>query len=202
MGQAARLLGDDGSLDGNLFRVGALLAGFANTEHRVAQRNVLDAVAYGADRPRKIASRDQGKFRVLVFAEADLPIRRVDARGSDVDENFARAGYRIGQMAVLQDLRSTEPFNKRCLHFTSTSAIRTGCFDRTPSPRSGKARPSVEFAHLLPGLKPMGRCRADLYFCSPKGRRLSQQRSSGTCASRIRSKGAGFKLIKKVRAGP
>ena len=92
MGQSARLLGDDSSLDGNLFRVGALLAGFANTEHRITQRDVLDAFAYGADRPRKITSRDQGKFRVLVFAEADLPIRRVDTRGSDVDDNFARTG--------------------------------------------------------------------------------------------------------------
>ncbi len=33
MGQIAWLLGDDSSFDSNLFRVGALLSCFANTEH-------------------------------------------------------------------------------------------------------------------------------------------------------------------------
>jgi hypothetical protein len=40
--------------------------------------------------------------------------------------------------ALPRDFRSAEPLNKSCLHFASTSAIRTGRFDGTLSLRSGK----------------------------------------------------------------
>src|SRR5262252_1738742 len=123
MGQAARLPADDGGLDGNLLRIGALLTGFANTEHCILERDVLDVPADGTDLTREIAAGYQWKFRVLVFSETNFPIGCVDGCGNDVDDNFARVGYRIGQIAVLEDFRSAEPLNKGCLHFAPSSAI-------------------------------------------------------------------------------
>src|SRR5262249_32395968 len=116
MGQAARLPGDDGGLDGNLLRIGALLTSFANTKHRIPERDVLDVLADGTHHTREVAAGYQRKFRVLVFSETNLPVSCVDGRGNDVDDDFARVGYRIGQIAVLEDFRSAEPFNKGCLH--------------------------------------------------------------------------------------
>src|SRR5262249_166750 len=77
MGRIGGLLGDDRSLDGDLLRVGALLTSCADAEDRIANHDVLDALAYGTDHPGKIAPWDQRKLRMLVFAEAYFPIRRV-----------------------------------------------------------------------------------------------------------------------------
>ena len=65
---------------------------------------------------------------MLVFTEAHLPIGRVHAGGNDVDDNLAQTDYRIREIAVLEDFRSTVPFNESCLHFTFTPAIRIGCW--------------------------------------------------------------------------
>src|SRR5262245_19811760 len=123
MGQVARLLGNDRSLHGDLLRVGALLTSFADAEDCIANREILDAFAYGADHPGKIAPWDQWKLRMLVFAEAHLPIRRVDARGENIDGNVARTSHRIGKLAVLEHVRSAILLNERCLHLAPILSI-------------------------------------------------------------------------------
>jgi hypothetical protein len=60
---------------------------------------------------------------VLVFPQAHLPIRRVDAGGNDIDDDLARTDYRTWKIAVLEDFRSTVPFNESCFHFTFTPTV-------------------------------------------------------------------------------
>jgi hypothetical protein len=78
--------------------------------------------------PEKSRPGIKGRFRVLVFPTAHLPIRRVDAVGNDIDDDLARTDYGTWKIAVLEDFRSTVPFNESCLHFTFTPTVV-----RTPS---------------------------------------------------------------------
>src|SRR5262245_25457596 len=121
MRKIARFLGDDRSLDGDLLRVSALLTSVAYAEDLIANRDIPDAFARRTDHPGKIAPWDQRKLRMLVFAEAYLPIRRVDARSDNIDDNLARTGRRIGKLAVLKHVRSTIAFNEGCFHLSSDS---------------------------------------------------------------------------------
>src|SRR5262249_25607335 len=73
--------------------------------HGVPDPQVPDTFADGADHAGKIPSQDVGKFRLLVVADAHLPIGAIDAGSDDIDHHFARPGGRIGKIAVLQDLR-------------------------------------------------------------------------------------------------
>src|SRR5262249_61871028 len=100
----ARLLGDDRRLDRNLLGIGALLPSLANAEHGVADPQVLDTFADGADHAGKIAAQDIGKFRLLVVANAHLPVGAVDAGRDDIDHNLSWRAGRVGKIAVLQDL--------------------------------------------------------------------------------------------------
>src|SRR5262249_18390460 len=91
----------------------------ANAEHGVAEPKILDTRADGADHAGKIPPQDIGKFRLLVVADAHLPIGAVDAGGDDIDHHFARPGGRIGEIAVLQDLDPAMSFNESCFHLFS-----------------------------------------------------------------------------------
>src|SRR5262249_58722145 len=75
-----------------------------------------DPRADGVDRAEKTPPQDIGKFRLLVVADAHLPIGAVDAGGDDIDHHFARPGGRIGEIAVLQDLGPAMSFNESCFH--------------------------------------------------------------------------------------
>src|SRR5215471_304259 len=119
--QAAGLLGDDRGLDRDLLGIGALLAGLANAEHGVAEAQILDAFADGADHAGKIAAQDIGKFHLLVVANAHLPIGAVDAGSDDIDHHLAWRGGRVGEIAVLQDLRPAVSFNESCFHLVLAS---------------------------------------------------------------------------------
>ena len=105
---AGRLLGNDVGADGELLAVGAVAAGLQHAEHVIADLEVGDAVADGADLAREIAAQDQRELGLLVVAGGHLRIGAVDARGHDVDDDLPRPGDRIGQIAVGQDLRSAE----------------------------------------------------------------------------------------------
>src|SRR5262249_51339587 len=65
---------------------------------------------------------------MLVFAEAYLPIRRVDARSDNIDNNLARTGHRIGKLAVLKHVRSAVACNESCLHLALHSALKPVAF--------------------------------------------------------------------------
>src|SRR6516225_4950190 len=92
------------------------LPGLANAEHGVADPQVLDTFADGADHAGKIAPQDIGKFRLLVVADADLPIGAVDAGSDDIDHHLAWRGGRVEKVTVLQDLGPAVSFNESCFH--------------------------------------------------------------------------------------
>src|SRR5262249_4417357 len=112
----ARLLGDDRRLDRDLLGIGALLPGLANAEHGVAEAQILNARADGADHAGKIAPQDIGKFRLLVVADAHLPIGAVDAGSDDIDHHLAGSGGRVGKGTGLQDIGPAGSFNESCFH--------------------------------------------------------------------------------------
>src|SRR5262249_28843543 len=112
----ARLLGDDRRLDRDLLGIGAFLPGLANAEDGVAEAKILNARADGADHAGKIAPQDIGKLRLLVVANAHLPIGTVDAGSDDIDHHLAWRGDRVGKVAVLQDLGPAVSFNESCFH--------------------------------------------------------------------------------------
>src|SRR3984957_6278850 len=115
MRQRVGLLGDDGRLDGELFRIGAFLADVEHAEHRVAHLQIR-ARADRRDHAGEIPAEAERKRRLLVVAGAPLPVGAVDARGVHVDHDLAGLGHRIGQVAVLQDFGPAEFFDENGLH--------------------------------------------------------------------------------------
>src|SRR5262245_2364777 len=116
MRQPLRLLGDDGGLDRDLLGIGALLARLADAEDRVSHLEISDAFADGADHAGKIPPQSERKLRLLVLADAHLPVRAVDAGGDHIDDHLARPGNGIRQVAILQDLRPAILLNESCFH--------------------------------------------------------------------------------------
>src|SRR5262249_56452813 len=70
----------------------------------------------GADHAGKIAPQEIGKLRLLVVADAHLPVGAVDAGSDDIDHHLAWSGGRVGKVAVLQDLGPAVSFNESCFH--------------------------------------------------------------------------------------
>ena len=107
------------------------MAGLANAEHGVPETKILNAFADGADHAGKIAPQDIGKLRLLVVADAHLPIGAVDAGSEYIDHHLARSGGRIREIAIFQDLGPAVSFNESCFHpvlylrLFFTSAIRS-----------------------------------------------------------------------------
>ena len=116
MRHPGRLLGHDGRADGDLLAVGAVAAGLQHAEHLVADLEVLHTGADGADHAGEITPQDHREGRLLVVAGRHLGIGAVDARGHGVDHDLARAGDRIGKIAVFQDLRSAEFLDVSSFH--------------------------------------------------------------------------------------
>src|SRR5262245_51180158 len=122
MRQPLWLLGDDGGLDRDLLGIGALLARLADAEDRVSYLEIGDAFADGADHAGKIPPQSERKLRLLVLADAHLPVAAIDAGGDHIDDHLARPGNRIRQVAVFQDLGPAVLLNESCLHRVSPQA--------------------------------------------------------------------------------
>ncbi len=101
------------------------MAGIANAKDCIAHRKVGDAFADGADHAGEVPTQDEWKLRLLMLADAHLPIGAVDAGGHHIDHHFARPGDRIRPFAVLQDFRTAILLNENRLHRVA-SAIRSG----------------------------------------------------------------------------
>jgi hypothetical protein len=115
-GQGVGLLGNDGGLDGDLLSVSSLLPRFAYAKHSISHLEIRHAFADGADQAGKIATQGEWKLRLLVLADAHLPVGTVDAGGDHVDDHLAWCGDRIRQVAVLQDLGPAKLLDENCLH--------------------------------------------------------------------------------------
>ena len=118
---------------------------------------LLDIVPDGADSSPKsrngMAANGLERTKKARPAAFFVPenVQRIEL--GNIDDNLARTDYRIREIAVLEDFRSTVPFNESCLHFTFTPAIRTRCLDcwlnGTPSLRSGKVTQCVRHSARL-----------------------------------------------------
>ncbi len=119
------LFRDDRRLDGNLFRVGRLVARFDYAEYRIADLQIVYAAAERADDARNIPPRDIGEGRGRpVFPRAHLPVRPVHAGGVHVDEHLAGFRHRVGHIAVLHDFRPAVFHEVGCFHLVSAKAVR------------------------------------------------------------------------------
>ncbi len=118
--QSVGLLGDDGSRDRDLLGIGPFLARLANTEDSVANLEILDAFADGADHAGKIPPQDQWKLPLLVLARAHLPVGGVDAGGDHVHDHLARPGDGIRQIAVLHHVQPAELVDVNRFHRISS----------------------------------------------------------------------------------
>ena len=156
--QPGGLLGDDRGLDRKLFSVGALAAGFEDAEHRIADFQIIDAHVYRGDQAGKIPAEHQGKRGLRILAAAHFPIGAVDTRRYYIDDNLVRCRHGIRQVAVFQDFRTTELFNKSRFHDLSPLYAQRASFETTRSvPRLGiviygvKSHPSpTPFASKAP----------------------------------------------------
>ena len=113
---AIGLFGDDRGLDRNFFGVGALLADVEDAEHRVADFQIADTGAGRGYRSGEIASENEGKRRLRVFAGPYLPVGGIDARRDHVDDDFTRPRNRVRHVAVLQNLGAAKFFNVDRFH--------------------------------------------------------------------------------------
>src|SRR5436190_21997155 len=117
MRDRGRLLGDDGSPDRDLLAVGPFPAAFQNAEHLIADAQVGDAFAERADHAGEIATEDQRKRRRLaVVVRAYLPVRAVEARREDIDDDLPRPRGWVRKVAVFDDLGSAELFDVGSFH--------------------------------------------------------------------------------------
>jgi hypothetical protein len=117
MRQGIRLARHDVGLDGDLFGVGAFLAGAAHAEHGIADAQIAHADTERAHHARKIPPQDVRKvLEIAVASRPHLPVGGVDAGGMNVHHHLARPGRRVRQVAILQDLRSTAALDIGCLH--------------------------------------------------------------------------------------
>src|SRR5262249_37615473 len=81
----------------------------------VSYLEIGDAFADGADHAGKIPPQSERKLRLLVLADAHLPVGAVDAGGDHIDHHLARPGNGIRQVPVFQDLRPAVLLNESCL---------------------------------------------------------------------------------------
>ena len=117
MGEAVRLPRDQRRLHRDLFGIGPFLTHVADAEHRIARRELVDAVSKCGDHARKIAPEHIGNVGDLaVVARQHRPVRAVDAGGMDVDDDLARPGLGVRQVAVSDDLGIAMPLEIGCLH--------------------------------------------------------------------------------------
>src|SRR6188472_144126 len=116
MRHAAWLLRDDGCADGDFLSISPFPARLQNTEHFIADAQILDAFAHRTHHAGEIAAQDQGKLLLTVVASAHLPVGAVDACGKRVDDNLTWSSGRVGKIAVFDNLRPAELFNVDSLH--------------------------------------------------------------------------------------
>src|SRR5262252_5076913 len=130
MGDARGLVG----VDGDLFRIGALLTHIAHAKHRIADRNIADARAGRADHPGKVAPEHIGEVGLRIgLPSAQLPVGAVDAGSVNVDHDLARLRHRVGQIAVLELLWTAVSLNEDRFHGQSPWVNLPG---PTPGPNS------------------------------------------------------------------
>jgi hypothetical protein len=124
------------------------LTGYANAKDRIAKIKICDAFTDGAGYAGIISAQGKWKLRLLVLADALLPIGAVNAGGNHFDDHFARSGDRIWQIDVLQDFGPAILFNECGLDYVFAFLIRgerVVCQterspDGTPSLQSGNGR--------------------------------------------------------------
>src|SRR5262249_39928809 len=106
-----------------------------------------------ADSPNhagKIPSQDVGKPRLPVrLAGAHLPVGAVDAGGDGVDHHLVWSGRRIGQFAILQDLRSAmlhdeDSFHGACSWGSRRAVVDQVVYHRFRGPESDALEPDRE----------------------------------------------------------
>src|SRR6185312_8452980 len=95
---------------------------FEHTEYLVADLQVGDIGAERTHRAGEVAAQDQREIRLLVIAGAHLPVGGIDAGGRDVDQDLTGPRRRIGQVAHLKDLGSTELLNEGSFHGSNLPA--------------------------------------------------------------------------------
>src|SRR5262249_1445661 len=149
MGDARGLVGDDGGLDGDLFRIGALLTHIAHGKHRIADRNIADARAGRADHSGKVAPEHIGEVGLRIgLPSAHLPVGAVDAGTVNVDHDLARLRPRVGQIAVLELLWPAVSLNVDRFHGQSPWVNLPGpnSLAQTPWPHSLAQTPWRQFS--------------------------------------------------------
>ncbi|CAE6954804.1 conserved protein of unknown function [Ectopseudomonas oleovorans] len=101
-GQAAGHMTDDALVDHMQLAVGAGPVDGAGVEHPVARLEQADLAAHGLDHAAGVPAEHLGGAVRWRDALTDLGVDRVDRNGADLDQQVARAGYRLGQLHVLQ----------------------------------------------------------------------------------------------------
>src|SRR5438477_4100996 len=136
VGQARGLPREDLLPDRDSLGVGAFARYFAHAEHRVAELEVLRPLAERGHHARKVPARDMRKRDALgILPSAHLPVRRIDARRVDVDDDFPGRRTRVRQVPVLEDLRAAE-------------APEEGGFHPRGEPRSSRSFTSARSTRL------------------------------------------------------
>src|SRR4051812_31895067 len=131
MAEALRLFRYDVCLDRDLLGVGALDPLIADPEYRVADLQIGDFRADGADDAREIAAENVRELdtaaAVGASAQPHLVVGRVYAGRVYVDDDFARSGNRVRNLGEMQHLGPAMPVEQHCLHqllpCTSTLAV-------------------------------------------------------------------------------
>ena len=126
MRERRRLPGDDRRADRDLLAIGSIAASLQHTEHFIADLEVRDTRADRADHAGEVAPQHQRELGIVVFAGGDLSVGGIDARGVGIDDDLARPGGRIGQIAIGQDLRSAEFLDIGSFHGLVPRDVRGG----------------------------------------------------------------------------
>ena len=107
MAETIGLLGDDRSIDGDLFRVGSFDTLVGHSEHGVPDGEIGDARSDRADDAREVPAKDMREPTEAVSpsSQSHLVIGCVDAGRVNVDHHFAGASRRVGRLAIAQHLR-------------------------------------------------------------------------------------------------
>src|SRR4029078_2206549 len=79
----------------------------------------------------EVPTKDEWNLRLLILADAHLPIGAVDAGRHHIDHHLARRGDRVRPIAVFQDIGAAILLNENRLHRVA-SAIRDGRRSATP----------------------------------------------------------------------
>src|SRR4029450_5849477 len=105
MAKAVRLLGNDRSLDGDLFCVRAFDALIADPEHRVPDSEVGDTWTDRTDHAGEVAAQDMREAKIGASASSQpyFVIGRVDAGRVNVDYHLARPGGRVRCVSIAYD---------------------------------------------------------------------------------------------------